>query len=126
MLGSGSTLFGQQKSGGLFGNSGNNAPFNTSGTFGSSTFGNNTNVGTGIGTGLLGAGYYIEFLTIFIHIDHAIESILICFVSYHHRNTTNQVKSSGTVPVHQQILALVSAPFGDSPLLKNLLPVSSF
>nr|XP_033206829.1 nuclear pore complex protein Nup98-Nup96 isoform X2 [Bombus vancouverensis nearcticus] len=95
MLGSGSTLFGQQKSGGLFGNSGNNAPFNTSGTFGSSTFGNNTNVGTGIGTGLLGAG-----------------------------NTTNQVKSSGTVPVHQQILALVSAPFGDSPLLKNLLPAS--
>ncbi|XP_017760409.1 PREDICTED: nuclear pore complex protein Nup98-Nup96 isoform X3 [Eufriesea mexicana] len=95
LLGSGSTLFGPQKAGGLFGNTGNNTTFNTSGSFGSSTFGTNTNVGTGIGTGLLGAG-----------------------------NTTNQTKSSGTVPVHQQILALVSAPFGDSPLLKNLLPAS--
>lgn len=37
---------------------------------------------------------------------------------------SNQTKSSGTVPVHQQILALVSAPFGDSPLLRNLLPVT--
>lgn len=95
MLGSGSTLFAQQKPGGLFGNTGNNATFNTAGTFGSSTFGTNTNIGTGIGTGLLGAGSNI-----------------------------NQTKSSGTVPVHQQILALVSAPFGDSPLLKNLLPAS--
>ncbi|KOX79242.1 Nuclear pore complex protein Nup98-Nup96 [Melipona quadrifasciata] len=88
-LGSGSTLFGQQKSGSFFGNTGNNA------TSGFSTFGSNANVGTGIGTGLLGAG-----------------------------NMTNQTKSCGTVPVHQQILALVSAPFGDSPLLKNLLPAS--
>ncbi|CAK9815503.1 Nuclear pore complex protein Nup98-Nup96 [Anthophora plagiata] len=94
-LGSGSTLFGQQKPGGLFGNTGNNATFNTSASFGSSTFGNNSNVGTSIGMGLLGAG-----------------------------NTTTQAKGSGTVPVHQQILALVSAPFGDSPLLKNLLPAS--
>lgn len=61
MLGSGSTLFAQQKPGGLFGNTGNNATFNTAGTFGSSTFGTNTNIGTGIGTGLLGAGYYIKF-----------------------------------------------------------------
>jgi len=37
----------------------------------------------------------------------------------------NQTKTNGSVPVHQQILALVSAPFGDSPLLKNLLPVST-
>lgn len=37
---------------------------------------------------------------------------------------SNQTKTNGLVPVHQQILALVSAPFGDSPLLKNLLPVS--
>ncbi|KAK1124571.1 hypothetical protein K0M31_005949 [Melipona bicolor] len=88
-LGGGSTLFGQQKSGSFFGNTGNNA------TSGFSTFGSNANVGTGIGTGLLGAG-----------------------------NMTNQTKSCGTVPVHQQILALVSAPFGDSPLLKNLLPAS--
>lgn len=42
----------------------------------------------------------------------------------YYRLAPNQVKNSGTVPVHQQILALVSAPFGDSPLLKNLLPVS--
>lgn len=69
MLGSGSTLFAQQKPGGLFGNTGNNATFNTAGTFGSSTFGTNTNVGTGIGTGLLGAGYYIKFFTFdFYHI----------------------------------------------------------
>ncbi|XP_026668597.1 nuclear pore complex protein Nup98-Nup96 isoform X2 [Ceratina calcarata] len=94
-LGGGSTLFGQQKTGGLFGNTGNNTNFNTSSSFGTSTFGNNANVGTGLGMGLLGAG-----------------------------NTNNQMKSSGTVPVHQQILALVSAPFGDSPLLKNLLPAS--
>lgn len=33
-------------------------------------------------------------------------------------------QSASSVPVHQQILALVSAPFGDSPLLKNLLPAS--
>ncbi|XP_076648860.1 nuclear pore complex protein Nup98-96 isoform X2 [Halictus rubicundus] len=94
-LGSGSTLFGQQKPGGLFGNTGNNATFNPSSSFGSSTFGTNSNVGTGMGMGLLGAGA-----------------------------SNNQTKSSGTVPVHQQILALVSAPFGDSPLLKNLLPAS--
>ncbi|XP_076757101.1 nuclear pore complex protein Nup98-96 isoform X2 [Xylocopa sonorina] len=94
-LGSGSTLFGPQKPGGLFGNTGNNATFNTSAPFGTLTFGTNANVGTGIGMGLLNAG------------------------------TTNQVKSSGTVPVHQQILALVSAPFGDSPLLKNLLSASN-
>ncbi|XP_033343033.1 nuclear pore complex protein Nup98-96 isoform X1 [Megalopta genalis] len=94
-LGSGSTLFGQQKPGGLFGNTGSNATFNPSSSFGSSTFGTNSNVGTGMGMGLLGAGV-----------------------------SNNQTKSSGTVPVHQQILALVSAPFGDSPLLKNLLPAS--
>ncbi|XP_076223449.1 nuclear pore complex protein Nup98-96 isoform X2 [Nomia melanderi] len=94
-LGSGSTLFGQQKPGSLFGNTGNNTTFNSSSSFGSSTFGTNSNVGTGMGMGLLGAGA-----------------------------SNNQAKSSGTVPVHQQILALVSAPFGDSPLLKNLLPAS--
>ena len=37
-------------------------------------------------------------------------------------NQTQQ--NAGSVPVHQQILALVSAPFGNSPLLKNLLPAS--
>jgi len=41
-----------------------------------------------------------------------------------HRVASNQAKTNGSVPVHQQILALVSAPFGDSPLLKNLLPVN--
>lgn len=41
-----------------------------------------------------------------------------------YRMVSNQTKTNGLVPVHQQILALVSAPFGDSPLLKNLLPVS--
>ncbi|XP_043261339.1 nuclear pore complex protein Nup98-Nup96 isoform X2 [Colletes gigas] len=94
-LGSGSTLFGQQKPVSLFGNTGTNTAFNSSVPFGSSSFGNNSNVGAGIGMGLLGAGAM-----------------------------NNQMKSTGTVPVHQQILALVSAPFGDSPLLKNLLPAS--
>lgn len=128
MLGSGSTLFAQQKPGGLFGNTGNNATFNTAGTFGSSTFGTNTNVGTGIGTGLLGAGYYIKFFIfdfyrvyIYIYISKSIKKYIFIF-----RSNINQTKSSGTVPVHQQILALVSAPFGDSPLLKNLLPVNYF
>ncbi|CAB0032392.1 unnamed protein product [Trichogramma brassicae] len=36
----------------------------------------------------------------------------------------NVQSATGTVPVHQRILALVSTPFGDSPLLKNLLPAS--
>ncbi|XP_003699361.2 nuclear pore complex protein Nup98-96 isoform X2 [Megachile rotundata] len=94
-LGGGNTLFGQQKPGGLFGNTGSNTTFNSSTSFGSSTFGTGLNVGSGIGMGLVGTG-----------------------------TANNQVKSSGTVPVHQQILALVSAPFGDSPLLKNLLPAS--
>ncbi|XP_076167828.1 nuclear pore complex protein Nup98-96 isoform X2 [Ptiloglossa arizonensis] len=94
-MGSGSTLFGQQKPGGLFGNTGNNTTFNTTASFGSSTFGTNSNMGTGIGMGLLGAGA-----------------------------ANNRTKNTGIVPVHQQILALVSAPFGDSPLLKNLLPAS--
>ncbi|XP_053983481.1 nuclear pore complex protein Nup98-Nup96 isoform X4 [Hylaeus volcanicus] len=94
-LGSGSTLFGQQKPGGLFGAPGTNTTFNTTASFGSSTFGTNSNMGTGMGMSLLGPG-----------------------------SANNQMKSTGTVPVHQQILALVSAPFGDSPLLKNLLPAS--
>lgn len=34
---------------------------------------------------------------------------------------TNQ---QGGNSVHQQILALASVPFGDSPLFRNLLPVS--
>nr|XP_034193442.1 nuclear pore complex protein Nup98-Nup96 [Osmia lignaria] len=95
-LGSGTSLFGQQKPGGLFGNTGGNTTFNSSASFGSSTFGTNLNVGSGVGMGLIGTT----------------------------GAANNQTKSSGTVPVHQQILALVSAPFGDSPLLKNLLPAS--
>lgn len=94
-LGGGSTLFGQQKPGGVFGNTGNTTTFNNPGSFGTSfAFGANSNTMSGQGTGLLNG------------------------------LNTNQVKNSGTVPVHQQILALVSAPFGDSPLLKNLLPAS--
>ncbi|KAL0126104.1 hypothetical protein PUN28_004910 [Cardiocondyla obscurior] len=94
-LGSGSSLFGQQKPGSLFGNPGNNTTFNNSGAFGASTFGTNSNMMSGTGMGLLNGGV-----------------------------TSNQAKANGSVPVHQQILALVSAPFGDSPLLKNLLPAS--
>ncbi|KYM75978.1 Nuclear pore complex protein Nup98-Nup96 [Atta colombica] len=83
-----------QKSGSLFGNAGNNTTFNTSGTFGSSTFGTTSNMISGTGMSSLSGG------------------------------VANQTKTNGSVPVHQQILALVSAPFGDSPLLKNLLPAS--
>lgn len=90
----GTSLFGQQKSGGLFGNTGNNTTFNNPGSFGTSTFGTNSNIMSGMGTGLLNGGI-----------------------------TSNQLKND-SVPVHQQILALVSAPFGNSPLLKNLLPAS--
>ncbi|XP_012057062.1 PREDICTED: nuclear pore complex protein Nup98-Nup96 [Atta cephalotes] len=93
-LSGGSSLFGQQKSGSLFGNAGNNTTFNTSGTFGSSTFGTTSNMISGTGMSSLSGG------------------------------VANQTKTNGSVPVHQQILALVSAPFGDSPLLKNLLPAS--
>ncbi|XP_025995170.1 nuclear pore complex protein Nup98-Nup96 isoform X2 [Solenopsis invicta] len=94
-LGSGSSLFGQQKPGSLFGNTGNNMTFNNPGTFGSSTFGASSNMMSGTGMGLINGGV-----------------------------VSNQAKTNGSVPVHQQILALVSAPFGDSPLLKNLLPAS--
>ncbi|XP_077255171.1 nuclear pore complex protein Nup98-96 isoform X1 [Temnothorax americanus] len=94
-LGGGSSLFGQQKPGSLFGNTGNNTTFNNPGTFGSSTFGTSSNMMSGTGVGLLNGGA-----------------------------VSNQAKTNGSVPVHQQILALVSAPFGDSPLLKNLLPAS--
>lgn len=90
-----SSLFGQQKPGSLFGNTGNNTTFNNPGTFGSSTFGTSSNMMSGTGMSLLNGGM-----------------------------TSNQTKTNGSVPVHQQILALVSAPFGDSPLLKNLLPAS--
>ncbi|KAL6257420.1 hypothetical protein P5V15_010992 [Pogonomyrmex californicus] len=94
-LGGGSSLFGQQKPGSLFGNTANNTTFNNPGTFGSSTFGTGSNMMSGTGMGLLNGGV-----------------------------ASNQAKTNGSVPVHQQILALVSAPFGDSPLLKNLLPAS--
>ncbi|XP_011153337.1 nuclear pore complex protein Nup98-Nup96 isoform X2 [Harpegnathos saltator] len=93
-LGGGTSLFGQQKPGSLFGNTGSNTTFNNPGSFGTSTFGTNSNMMAGIGTGLLNGGI-----------------------------ASNQAKND-SVPVHQQILALVSAPFGDSPLLKNLLPAS--
>ncbi|KAK2583571.1 hypothetical protein KPH14_009516 [Odynerus spinipes] len=94
-LSGGSTLFGQQKPSGVFGTTGNTTTFNNPGSFGTPfAFGANSNTMSGQGTGLLSG------------------------------LATNQVKNSGSVPVHQQILALVSAPFGDSPLLKNLLPAS--
>ncbi|XP_050452741.1 nuclear pore complex protein Nup98-Nup96 [Cataglyphis hispanica] len=94
-LNTGSSLFGQQKPGSLFGNTGSNTTFNNPGTFGSSTFGTSSNMMSGTGMSLLNGGI-----------------------------VSNQTKTNGLVPVHQQILALVSAPFGDSPLLKNLLPAS--
>ncbi|XP_032667417.1 nuclear pore complex protein Nup98-Nup96 isoform X2 [Odontomachus brunneus] len=93
-LGGGTSLFGQQKPGSLFGNTGSNTTFNNPGSFGTSTFGTNSNMMSGIGAGLLNGGM-----------------------------ASNQGKTD-SVPVHQQILALVSAPFGNSPLLKNLLPAS--
>lgn len=55
-LGGGSSLFGQQKPGTLFGNTGNNTTFNNPGTFGSSTFGTNSNMISGTGMGLLNGG----------------------------------------------------------------------
>ena len=36
----------------------------------------------------------------------------------------NQVPQNNSIAIHEQILALVSSPYGDSPLLKNLLPAS--
>lgn len=95
-LGTGSSLFGQPKPGGLFGNTGTNTSFNSSGTFGlGNNFGANNNpIGTGLGT--IGGGMGMN----------------------------SAPQNSGAMQVHQQILSLVSAPFGDSPLLKNLLPAS--
>ncbi|XP_046478891.1 nuclear pore complex protein Nup98-Nup96 isoform X1 [Neodiprion pinetum] len=95
-LGTGSLLFGQPKPGGLFSTPGTNTNFNTTGNFGlGSNFGaNNNTMGSGLGT--MGGGM----------------------------GTNPAQQNSGANQVHQQILALVSAPFGDSPLLKNLLPAS--
>jgi len=55
-LSGGSSLFGQQKPGNLFGNTGSNTTFNNPGTFGSSTFGTNSNVMSGTGMSLLNGG----------------------------------------------------------------------
>jgi len=42
-----------------------------------------------------------------------------------YRTATNMVTNQqGSGTIHQQILALASMPFGDSPLFRNLLPVS--
>ncbi|XP_015602178.1 nuclear pore complex protein Nup98-Nup96 isoform X2 [Cephus cinctus] len=96
-LGGGSSLFGAPKPGGLFGNSNTGASFNSSGTFGASTgFGTNTNATPGLGGGIIGGGL----------------------------GTNQTQQNSGSVLMHQQILALVSSPFGDSPLLKDLQPAS--
>ncbi|XP_011308001.1 nuclear pore complex protein Nup98-Nup96 [Fopius arisanus] len=95
-LGGTSSLFGQNKpAGGLFGNPAGTSTFNNLGTFGTTGGFGTTATNTGLGMNLLGGGM---------------------------ANPVQQNPSS--VPVHQQILALVSAPFGDSPLLKNLLPAS--
>ena len=96
-LGGGTSLFNQQKPGGLFGSANTGTGFNSTGGFGASTgFGGGTSTLPSFGTNLMGGGI-----------------------------GTNQIQqTTGSVPVHQQILALVSAPFGDSPLLKNLLPAS--
>ena len=49
--------------------------------------------------------------------------IVMVFCIY--RTASNMVTSQqGSGTVHQQILALASMPFGDSPLFRNLLPVS--
>lgn len=55
-LSGGTSLFGQQKPGGLFGNPGSNTTFNNPGSFGTPTFGTNSNMMSGIGTGLLNGG----------------------------------------------------------------------
>lgn len=56
-LGSGTSLFGQQKPGSLFGNTGSNTTFNNPGSFGTSTFGStNSNMISGMGTGLFNGG----------------------------------------------------------------------
>jgi len=51
-LGGGSSLFGQQKPGSLFGNN----TFNNPGTFGSSTFGTSSNMMSGTGMNLFNGG----------------------------------------------------------------------
>ncbi|XP_032457779.1 nuclear pore complex protein Nup98-Nup96 isoform X2 [Nasonia vitripennis] len=93
----GSSLFTSTAKPNLFGSNNSSTTFNTTGAFGSvPTFGSGTNQLSTLGTNFFGAGLLVN----------------------------NLQQSSNLVPVHQQILALVSAPFGDSPLLKNLLPAS--
>lgn len=98
-LGSGGTsLFNSAAKPSLFGTTNTMSPFNTTGGFGTMpTLGGGTNTMQSLGTNMFGTGTSM--------------------------NTTQQ--GTGTAPVHQQILALlVSTPFGDSPLLRNLLPAS--
>lgn len=53
-MGGSSTLFGQQKPSGVFGNTGSTTTFNNPGSFGGSfSFGANNNTMSGQGTGLL-------------------------------------------------------------------------
>lgn len=94
-LGGSGSLFGQPKPGGLFSNTTAGTNFNNTGGFGT-TGGFGSNSMTGLGSNLMGSAV----------------------------GTNQMQQNSSSVPVHQQILALVSTPFGDSPLLKNLLPAS--
>ncbi|CAH0385420.1 unnamed protein product [Bemisia tabaci] len=101
----GSNMFGNNaaKPGGLFGST-----TNTGGTlFGSNTFGGG--LGSGFGTGTnTGLGSSLSFG------GNTLGSTA--------TNQTQNTTVNGNV--NQQILALASMPFGDTPLFKNLLPVT--
>ncbi|KAJ6638700.1 Nuclear pore complex protein Nup98-Nup96 [Pseudolycoriella hygida] len=86
-LGTGNTLFGQSKPGGLFGT--NTAP--SGGLFGSS-FGQTNTLG-GLGQNTMGMGQGIGM-------------------------------QQQQVPIHQQILAMTTTPYGDNPIFKDLKPIS--
>ncbi|XP_058793948.1 nuclear pore complex protein Nup98-Nup96 [Phymastichus coffea] len=94
----GTSLFSATSKPSLFNATGTGSTFNTAGGFGTglSAFGTATNNMSTLGTNMFGQGL----------------------------GTAAPQQNTGSIPVHQQILALVSAPFGDSPLLKNLLPAS--
>lgn len=87
-LGANNTLFGQNKPGGLFGNTA--APA-TGGLFGS-TFGQTNTLG-GLGQNTMGLGQGLGM-------------------------------QQQQVPIHQQILAMTTSPYGDNPIFKDLKPAS--
>lgn len=143
--GFGSTnMFGNNQSTSLFNQSSFGKPSTSGFTFGSQTtpatsglgsglnlggqslFGSTTNKPGGLfgsGTGMFGSGSGAFGTSSNFGLGSGLGTTLGSFTG---TTPLNQSQSQqGNVSVHEQILALASMPFGDTPLFRNLLPASS-